>query len=122
VTATVFVGAAAVAGGFGAAFAIGSQKNKSTVSGFQAEHPSQSFCLPVPGKPLPSDCGPWNDAVNAQNRDAQISDALYFAASAFALGAVASWFFWPKPGQVKTTWVLPDVGPDRAGLEAGGRF
>lgn len=122
VTATVFVGAAAVAGGFGAAFGIASQNNKSTVSGFQAKHPSQSFCEAVPGKSLSSDCGPWNDAVNAQNRDAEISDALYFTAGAFALGAVVSWFFWPKAGHAKTAWVLPDVGPDRAGLEAGGRF
>jgi hypothetical protein len=122
VTATVFVGAAAVAAGFGAAFGISSQNNKTAVSTFQKEHPSQSFCVPVAGKALPSDCGPWNDAVNAQNRDAEISDALYFTAGALALGAAVSWFFWPKPGHVKTTWVLPEVGPERAGIEAGGRF
>ena len=40
---------------------------------------------------------PWNDAVNAQNRDANISNAIYFTAGALALGAVGEWFFWPKP-------------------------
>ena len=122
VTATVFVGAAVVAGGFGAAFGIASQNNKTAVSTFQKQHPSQSYCEPVPGKSLSSDCGPWNNAVNAQNRDAELSDALYFTAGALALGAVVSWFFWPKPGHAKTTWVVPDVGPERAGIEAGGRF
>jgi hypothetical protein len=122
VTATVFAGAAVAAGGFGAAFGIASQNNKTAVSTFQKEHPSRSFCESVPGKSLPGDCGPWNDAVNAQNRDAELSDALYFTAGALALGAVVSWFFWPKAGHAKTAWVLPEVGPERAGIEAAGSF
>jgi tetratricopeptide (TPR) repeat protein len=121
VSATVFAGAAVVAGGAAAAFGIASQNNKSAVTGYQKKYPS-SYCLPAAGKATPSDCGPWNDAVNAQNRDANISNALYFAAGALALGAVVSWFFWPKPGHTKAAWVLPEVGPQGAGVEAGGRF
>jgi hypothetical protein len=120
-SAAVFAGAAAVAGGAAAAFGIASQNNKSAVTGYQKKYPS-SYCLPAASKATPSDCGPWNDAVNAQNRDADISNALYFAAGALALGAVVSWFFWPKPGHAKAAWVLPEVGPQGAGVEAGGRF
>jgi hypothetical protein len=119
VTATALAGAAVVVVGFGAGFGIASMNNKSTVAGYQSEHPSTSYCSAT--QP-PADCGPWNNAVNAQNRDADLSNALYFTAGAFAVGAIVSWFFWPKGGHVKTTWVLPDVGPDRAGVEAGGRF
>jgi tetratricopeptide (TPR) repeat protein len=121
VSATVFAGAAVVVGGAAAAFGIASQNNKSAVTGYKGKYPSD-YCFPAAGKAAPSDCGPWNDAVNAQNRDADISNALYFAAGALALGAVVSWFFWPKPGHTKAAWVLPEVGPQGAGVEAGGRF
>ena len=122
ITATAFGGGAAVAVGFGAFFGIKSQNAKSTVSGFQNQNPNQSFCTVMPGKAPPSVCGSWNDAVNTQNRNAYISDALYFTAGALGVGAVVSLFFWPKTGPAKTAWVLPEVGPGSAGVEAGGRF
>jgi hypothetical protein len=121
VSATVFAGAAVVAGGAAAAFGIASRNNKSAVTGYQNKRPTD-YCFPASGKAMPSDCGPWNDAVNAQNRDAEISNALYFAAGALAVGAVVSWFFWPKHGHTKAAWVLPEVGPQGAGVEAGSRF
>jgi hypothetical protein len=122
VTATVFAGMTVVAGGFGAFFAIKSQNSQSTASRYQSAHPSPSYCTPASGMPTPSDCGPWNDAIDTQNRNADISDALYFAAGAFAVGAVVSWLFWPKPVALKAAWVVPEVGPNGAGIEAGGRF
>jgi hypothetical protein len=122
VTATVFAGMTVVAGGFGAFFAIKSQNAKSTATNYQSLHKSDGYCVPAAGAALPTDCGPWNDAINAQNRNADISDALYFAAGAFAVGAVVSWFFWPKAGPSKAAWVVPEVGPSGAGVEAGGRF
>jgi hypothetical protein len=121
VTATVFVGAAVVAGGAAAALGIASQNNKSAVTRYQNKYP-RDYCNVPAGTAAPSDCVPWNDAVNAQNRDANISNALYFTAGALALGAVVSWFFWPKAGHTKAAWVLPEVGPQAAGVEAGGRF
>jgi hypothetical protein len=122
VSAAAFAGAAVVVAGFGAALGIASQNNKSTVTRYQNAHPRTDYCTVGPGMTAPSDCGPWNSALNAQNRDADISNALYFTAGALALGAVVSWFFWPKPGHVKSAWVLPEMGPGRAGVEAGGRF
>ncbi len=121
VTATVFAGTAVVAAGFGAFFAIKSQKAQNTASGYQSLH-SKSYCTTAPGVPEPADCAPWNDSVNAQNRNADISDAIYFTAGAFAVGALVSWFFWPKAGPAKSAWVIPEVGRDAAGVEAGGRF
>ncbi len=122
VSAVVFAGAAAVTVGFAAGFGVGSQHQKTTVSGYANEHPGDNYCHVLPGMTAPSDCAPWNAAVNAQNRDADISNALYFTAGALALGAVVSWFFWPKPGHVKSAWVLPEIGQGSAGVEAGGRF
>jgi hypothetical protein len=119
VTAATLAGAGVVAAGFGVLFAVESINNKKTVEGFQSAHPSQSYCL---GPGAPSVCGTWNDAVNAQNRDAHISDAIYFAAVAFGVGAVVSWFFWPKHGPGKSAWVAPAVGPGTAGVGAGGSF
>jgi len=121
VTATAFVGVAIVAGGAAAGFGLASQNNKSTVDGYKSKH-SSGYCLVPSGTAPPSDCGPWNNAVNAQNRDANISNALYFAAGALALGAVVSWFFWPKAGHTKAAWVSPEVGPRAAGFEAGAQF
>jgi hypothetical protein len=121
VTATVFAGVAVAAGGAAAAFGLASQNNKSAVDNYKGKY-SSSDCLVPAGKAAPSECAPWNDAVNAQNRDANISNALYFAAGALALGAVVSWFFWPKEGHVKAAWVVPAVGPQTASVEAGGRF
>jgi hypothetical protein len=122
ISVTALGGVAVVAAGFGAFFAIKSQNAKSTVTGYQNRHKALSFCTVMPGVAAPSDCGPWNDAVNTQNRNADISDALYFAAGALAVGAVVSWFFWPKAGPAKAAWVVPEVGPGNAGVEAGGRF
>jgi hypothetical protein len=121
VTATVLAGVAVVAGGAAAAFGLASQNNKSAVDSYRTDHP-RNYCNVPPGTAAPSDCTPWNDAVNAQNRDANISNALYFGAGAFALGAVVSWFFWPKDGHLKAAWVLPAVGAQTVGAEAGGRF
>jgi hypothetical protein len=121
VTATVFAGVAVVAGGAAAAFGLASLNNKSAADRYRANYKSH-YCLVPPGTAAPSDCVPCNDAVNAQNRDANISNALYFAAGALALGAVVSWFFWPKEGHVKAAWVLPAVGAQTVGAEAGGRF
>jgi hypothetical protein len=123
ITATALVGVAAVAVGFGAYFGIESQSNKSTVEGYQRAY-GNSGCVPVtPGAMVPAACGgAWSNAVNAQNRDADISNALYFAAGAFAVGAGVSWFFWPKPKHVASAWIAPEVGQGRAGLDVGGAF
>jgi hypothetical protein len=119
ITAVTLGSAAVVAVGFGAVFGVESQHNKSQVGTFMAKY-GQDGC--GVGSPANPDCATWNDAVNAQNRDANISNALYFTGGVFALGAVVSWFFWPKHGHGAAAWVMPEVGPGRAGVGAGGHF
>ena len=121
ITTVALGGVAVVAIGFGAVFGVESQHNKSLVGNYQSLHPSNACKVGGPG---PQDfCAAWNDAVNAQNRDANISNALYFTGGVFALGAAVSWFFWPKHAySVSAAWIMPEVGQGRAGVGAGGRF
>jgi hypothetical protein len=119
-TAVTLASGAVVATGFGVVFGLESQHNKSSASAFQQKD-GQGGCSVV--APPNADCPTWNDAVNAQNRDANISNALYFTGGVLALGAVVSWFFWPKHGHAASSaWVMPEVGQGRAGVGAGGRF
>jgi hypothetical protein len=122
-TAAVLVAGGAVAAGFGVYFGLASQHNNHVALGYKNSAPSTSTCLPPSTVPY---CGAWNDAVNAQNRDAAISNALYFVGGAFVVGAAVSWFFWPKPKNVVSAWVAPAVGGGSGhgsmGIEAGGRF
>jgi hypothetical protein len=72
-----------------------------------------------------ADCTAWSNAVDAENRDATLSRVLYGAGGGFAVAALATWLLWPRPSSDARAagWVLePAVGPDRAGLGAGGRF
>jgi hypothetical protein len=120
VTAATLVGVGVVAVGFGAGFGLASRSNQKTAQNYQSTL-GRSFCL-MPGPADQNTCTTWNNAVNAQNRDANISDALYFAAGAFAVGAVVSWFFWPKPVGAKAAWVAPVIGPGTVGIGTGGDF
>jgi hypothetical protein len=118
VTATVLVAGAAVAAGFGVYLGLASQHNNHVALGY-ARQGNESSCVPPNAAKY---CGAWNDVVNAQNRDAAISNALYFVGGAFVVGAAVSWFFWPKPKHVASAWVAPAVGQGTMGLQAGGRF
>jgi hypothetical protein len=119
VTAAALGAGAVVAIGFGIVFGVESENNKSTVDGFQQKY-GRSGCASIVA-PNP-DCGTWNNAVNAQNRDANVSNALYFAGGALALGAALSWFFWPKHAHGASAWITPEVGQGMAGVGAGGSF
>jgi hypothetical protein len=118
-TAAVLVAGGAVAAGFGLYFGLASQHNNHVALNYKNMSTSTSTCVPPGAAPY---CGTWNDAVNAQNRDAAISNALYFVGGAFVVGAAVSWFFWPKPKNVVSAWVAPAVGEGNMGIEAGGRF
>jgi hypothetical protein len=121
VTAVVLAGGAAVAAGFGIGFGVASSHNKTTADGFRKTL-GQDGCFTTTAS-NGTECSAFNDAVNSQNRDANISDALYFTGGVFAVGAILSWYFWPKhTGATADTWVMPEVGQGRAGVGAGGRF
>jgi hypothetical protein len=117
VTAVTLASVAVVAVGFGVGFAVASNSNKSTADTDRTKVGGNGGCYGTTS----TECSALNDAVNSQNRDANISNALYFTAGVCAVGAVLSWYFWPKPKDT-TAWVTPQVGPGTMGMAAGGRF
>jgi len=132
IVAVVLVGTvAAVSVALGAYFALQTQSDQTTADGFRQQY-GRSGCFHV-ASPL---CTEWNGAVQAQGRDASLSDAFYVAGGVLAVGAAAAWFFWPKDatgadpatassaasGPFGTMALMPTVGPTGAGLTATGQF
>jgi hypothetical protein len=115
------LGGAGIASIFlGVYFGLASQSNANDVKGYQAANGS-SACAHI--TPQNSQlCTTWNDAVNAQNKDAALSDGFYVAGGLLAAGAVATWFLWPKSSTSASATIVPVVGPGGAGLTAVGSF
>jgi hypothetical protein len=111
---------AAVSVGLGAYFAVQSRNNENTADGFLHAHGS-SYCF-QPTPEMSATCSEWNDAVSAQRRDATLSAAMYIAGGVFAVGALATWFFWPKEWKASALMAAPVVGASGAGLAAAGHF
>ncbi len=114
----VLGGVAAAAVGVGAYFGLQSRSNANVAHGY-LETKGESACG---GSVPPSYCAAWDNAVQAQNRDATASDVLYVAGGVLALSAVMTWVLWPKGERAISAWVLPEVGPAGVGVGAGGRF
>jgi hypothetical protein len=110
---------AVIAVGFGVYFGLQSRSNASTAAAFRSSR-SSSYCV----NPANDGCAEWNDAVQAQNRDATLSNVLYVTSALLASGAVASWFLWPSDKETKSAgvWLVPTGGPSGGGVTAGGRF
>ncbi len=121
VTAAAVGGAAVVALGLGVYFGLASQSNAGTVSTFQTHNPKSDTCHD-PAASLVATCQQWDSAVQAENRDAAVSNVFYVAGGVLSAVAIATWFLWPKDAHGTEAWVLPEVGPTGAGLVAGGRF
>ena len=102
----------------GVYFGLDSQSQGNTAAHYRATHPPSYCGAPSPATP---DCGPWNDAVQAQNREATVSNVLYVAGGVLAAGAIVTWFVWPK-AHVGSAWVTPVVGPTGVGVSIGNRF
>jgi hypothetical protein len=119
VTTTALGGGAVIAIGLGVYFGLQSRSDASTAAAFRGEH-SSSYCV----NPATDGCAQWNGVVQAQNRDATASNILYVTGALLAVGAAASWFFWPRDKETKSAgaWLLPTAGPSGAGVVAGGRF
>jgi hypothetical protein len=121
ITAASLAGLAVAATGVAIGFGVASQNHKSTADDDKGAL-GQSGCAAPTGNA--AQCSALNDAVNSQNRDANLSNALYFTGGALAVGAIVSWFFWPKPkdSTAPTAWIMPTVSPGSVAVGAGGRF
>lgn len=121
---------AAVSVALGAYFALQTQGEANTAAGFRQQY-GNGGCFNVTS-PV---CTEWNGTKQAQGRDASLSNAFYIAGGILAVGAVATWFLWPKEGAgadrtsatpsrrrgAALTW-MPILGPAGAGFAASGRF
>jgi hypothetical protein len=119
---TASLGAAAVLSlGAGAYFGFQSQSDASNASQYRSSYPS-NYCVNPTGSAVQT-CSAWNDAVKAQNRDATLSNVFYVTGGVLAVGAIATWFLWPREATgASSAWVVPSVGPAGGGVVAGGRF
>jgi hypothetical protein len=120
-TVAVLGAAAAASAGFGVYFALQSQNNERAAEGYRQANPS-SACFKPSGSIQVDMCALWNDNVQAQGRDAILSDVLYVAGGALAVGAVATWLLWPNETKTGAVVVTPVVGTSGAGVRAMGRF
>ena len=107
--------------GLGVYFAVQSQHNQSAADGYRSLPGSQSFCF-MPTADHAATCTAWNNNVQAQGRDAILSDVLYVAGGALAIGAVLTWFLWPTDAKTGALVVAPVVDTAGAGVRAVGRF
>jgi hypothetical protein len=101
----------------GAYLGLQSQSDASTAEGFRKAY-GPSGCFQMPSRR--DVCTLWNDAVQAQGRNATLSNVFYVAGGALAAAGVATWVLWPKTS--KSAVLTPLLGPAGAGFSAAGRF
>jgi hypothetical protein len=120
ITTASLGGAAVVAFGLGIYFGLESRSHASTVNSYVSQYTS-SYCSSTSAG-TSSTCSQWNDAYQAQNRDAVVSDIFYVTGGVLTAAAAATWLLWPHASHGTGAWVLPEVGPSSAGLKAGASF
>jgi tetratricopeptide (TPR) repeat protein len=82
---------AAILVGVGVYFTLRSQDEWNKADAYRSQV-GLSGCLQSSMDPCPA----LRDAVQAQGRDATLSNVFYVAGGVLAAGAVATWFLWPK--------------------------
>ena len=117
-TATTVVLSVLAVGGLvsGVALGVASQGDADSAQALRVTMPANA-CT-INGATTP--CQNLSSAVDAQNRDAAISVAMYVTAGVFAAGAVIAWLAWPKSHAAEEHADHPTfsllVGPAFAGL------
>lgn len=112
--------AAGVVGvGAGVAFGLESRSQADQATSLRMSMPSYACA-----SGSPPGCRALGDAVDAQNRDAVLSDVFYVAGGVLAGAAAATWLLWPRPHRDRptATWLAPTAGEGRVGLSVGGVF
>jgi hypothetical protein len=127
-TSLSLLGAGAIAVGFGVYFGLHSQsesnKAQEITKTFQPD-PNNSRTTACSSNPPQMGCTTLSDTRDAQNRDAVLSDVLYIAGAALAVGGAAAWLLWPKKEMetpASTAWLTPTIGPGRLGMGVNGAF
>lgn len=127
VAASITLGALAAAG-TAIFFYVQSGNEKNSANDLKNNTPALSdtaACNPSPPAMAPAACGDLRNHVNAQHNDMNTAIGLFAGAGGLALGAVATWIFWPKPhapeAEPPASGALVPV-PGGAMLSVTGRF
>ena len=110
IAVTLIGTATAVSIALGAYFAVQSQHDQDNANAYRGQF-ANSYCFTITVG-TSATCTAWNNAVQAQSRDAMLSNVFYVVGGVLAVGGVATWFLWPTA----------TVGPSGASLGAAGRF
>lgn len=110
IAVTLIGTATAVSVALGAYYAIQSQNDQNTASAFRAQYPNY-YCSTITFGTTAT-CTAWNNSVQAQSRDAMLSNIFYVVGGVLAVGGVATWFMWPTA----------NAGPSGASVGVAGRF
>jgi hypothetical protein len=103
----IALGALAVAAGVtGAAFALDSQSRRDDVDAFRASQP-RGFCLDAAS----DTCARYQTLLDDEQHSATLSKVFYATGAVLAVGAVASFVFWPRAGSPpRSAWIAPTPG------------
>ena len=110
---------AAVTGGVGEYFMIQATHEQDTATALRG--PLSATSCTSNASPT---CQSLHDAVDAQYRDLDVGRLLLGSTVALALGAAATWLFWPTPRAqtAKATWLAPAPAPGGGAFYWGGAF
>ncbi len=117
IVAGSLAGLAVVSVGVGVVFGVNSNNDSNSLASLNAQRGS----VPCPGAGA-SLCQNLSNTYNQQKQDSTAAGVLYVAGGVLAAGAVATWLLWPRERQAASAWIAPSVGPQGAGVVAGGRF
>ncbi|HEY2511321.1 MAG TPA: hypothetical protein VGI39_10715 [Polyangiaceae bacterium] len=119
VTSITLLVLAAVGGGVGEYFMLQATHEQDTASALR--NPLNATSCTNSTSPT---CQSLHDAVDAQYRDLDVGRVLLGSSVVLALGAAATWLFWPSPRAqtAKATWLAPAPAPGGGALYWGGTF
>jgi hypothetical protein len=119
ITVITIGGVAVLAGAMGLGFGIASSNDASTAATLRQQNPN---CAGV----ATAGCQKLQSTTQAQHDEHVMSEGMWIASGVLAVGAVATWFLWPKPSQSASASagvrIVPVVSPGGSGLTAVGRF
>ena len=122
ITILAFGTGAVVSTGIGIGFDVASKSDGRDADGYRAQVPGTSTCAPKAGQQLPSQCASLADAISSQTTHHNLAVGFYIGGAALAVGAIASWLFWPSQKQdAPRAWLRPVFGAT-SGVELGGAF
>jgi hypothetical protein len=113
VPVTIILSAAALAAlGVGVFFALDSQSKKDDANAYRDTHPA-GFCYVASSQA----CMQYSSMLDDVQQSVTIARVLYISSGVLALGAVGTYFLWPRAKHdLGRAWVAPTLGGAQAGF------